>query len=123
MLGLLSDLVAVEDVLFVIRSEGATAEIRSNGLGIRVRDRWINIGDNDGPCHMHVDSRLIRRAEFVTREKPERISFGVMFYDGDGHRALAGFFTRMYDGDGLLRDDRRRLYDVLCAKYGQRLEF
>jgi len=52
---LLSDIINVDDVLFIIKSNGATSEIRSNSLSIKQNDQWITIGDNDGPCHMHVN--------------------------------------------------------------------
>ena len=46
---LLSDIVSVDDVLMIIKSNGATSEMRSNSLNIRQKDQWITIGDNDGP--------------------------------------------------------------------------
>ena len=52
---LLSDIISVDDVLLVVKSNGATSEMRSNSLNIRQKDQWITIGDNDGPCHMHVN--------------------------------------------------------------------
>ena len=80
---ILSDLVKIENVLFVVKSNGVVSEIRSNMLNIRhtKMGKWINIGENDGPCHMHINSELIKKVEFVKEQKPERISFGVRFYD------------------------------------------
>ncbi len=62
---LLSDIISVENVLLIVKSNGATSEIRSNSLSIKQNEKWITIGDNDGPCHMHVNNELIKRAEFV----------------------------------------------------------
>ena len=62
---LLSDIISVDDVLLVVKSNGATSEMRSNSLSIRQKDQWITIGDNDGPCHMHVNPYMIKHAEFV----------------------------------------------------------
>jgi len=76
---LLSDIISVDDVLLVVKSNGATSEMRSNSLSIRQKDQWITIGDNDGPCHMHVNPYMIKHAEFVMEEKPERTSFSVRF--------------------------------------------
>ena len=53
---LLSDIVKVDDVLIIVKSSGATSEIRSNSLSIRQKEQWITIGENDGPCHMHVNN-------------------------------------------------------------------
>ena len=115
---LLADLLQVPDILFVVKGNGATSEIRSNSLGIRQKEKWITIGDNDGPCHMHIDSTLIKSAEFVTEQKPERISFSVRFYNEHGERALGAFFTKMYDENKNLLDSRKKLYDNLASKYG-----
>jgi len=120
---ILSDLVKIDDILFVIRSNGATSEIRSNSLSIRQKDQWITLGDNDGPCHMHVNSELIKNAKFVVAEKPERTSFSVQFFDDSGERVLAGFFTKMYDENKNLKDSRKKLYDSLNEKYGSLIEF
>ena len=94
---LLADIVSVDDILLVVKSNGATSEMRSNSLSIRQKDQWITIGDNDGPCHMHVNQDMIKNAEFVMEEKPERTSFSVRFFDDNNERVLACFFTKMYD--------------------------
>ncbi|RDJ31563.1 MAG: hypothetical protein DWQ18_01665 [Crenarchaeota archaeon] len=115
---ILSDLLSIDDILFVVKSNGATAEIRSNSLGIRQKDQWITIGENDGPCHMHLNDTLVRSAQFVREEKPERTSFSVRFYDEKGERILGVFFTKMYDEKMNLKQDRKKLYDALSQKYG-----
>ena len=119
---LLSDIVSVDDVLMIIKSNGATSEMRSNSLNIRQKDQWITIGDNDGPCHMHVNNDMIKRAEFVEEEKPERTSFSIRFFDKNNERVHACFFTKMYDGDKNLKLERKKLYDNLLEKYGQKIE-
>ena len=119
---ILSDLLKVEDILFVVKHGGAVSEIRSNSLGIRQKDNWITIGDNDGPCHMHINSDLIQKAAFVTEKKPERTSYSVRFFDENGERVLAGFFTKMYDENKNLKTERKKLYDDLFEKYGSKTE-
>ena len=52
LLEILSDLVKIDDILLIIKNDGATSEIRSNSLSIRQKEKWITIGDNDGPAHM-----------------------------------------------------------------------
>jgi hypothetical protein len=119
---LLSDIISVEDVLLVIKSNGATSEMRSNSLNIRQKDQWITIGDNDGPCHMHINPYMIKHAEFVMEKKPERISFSVRFFDDSNERVLGCFFTKMYDENKNLKIERKKLYDDLLEKYGQKIE-
>ncbi|MFQ5573661.1 MAG: ChuX/HutX family heme-like substrate-binding protein [Nitrosopumilaceae archaeon] len=120
---ILSDLLKVDDILFVIKSGGAVGEIRSNSLDIRQKEQWITIGDNDGPCHMHINSENIKKAQFVTEEKPERTSFSVRFFDDKDERVLGAFFTKMYDENKNLKSDRKKLYDDLFSKYGSTIEF
>ena len=117
---ILSDLVKIENVLFIVKSNGAVSEIRSNVLNIRQKEKWINIGENDGPCHMHVNSELIKKAEFVKEQKPERISFSVRFYDENNERVLAAFITNMYDDDMNIIPERLSSYEGLFEKYGSK---
>ena len=121
---ILEDLLKIDDILFVIKGGGAVSEIRSNSLGIRQKDQWITIGENDGPCHMHINSQAIKNAKFITEEKPERTSFSVRFFDDKDERVLGAFFTKMYDENKNLKLDRKKLYDDMLSKYGSKtIEF
>ncbi len=120
---ILADLLKIDDILFVIKGGGAVSEIRSNSLGIRQKDQWITIGENDGPCHMHINSQSIKNAKFITEEKPERTSFSVRFFDDKDERVLGAFFTKMYDENKNLKLERKKLYDDLFSKYGSIIEF
>ena len=119
---MLSDLVKIDDLLLIVKNGGAISEIRSNSMSIRQKEKWITIGDNDGPAHMHVNSELIMSAEFVQEQKPERVSFSVRFYDEDDDRILAVFFTKMYDDDKKLISSRKMVYDDLNQKYGSKIQ-
>ena len=123
LLDFLSDIVQVDDVLLIVKSDGAVSEVRSNFLGIKQKEKWITIGDNDGPAHMHIDSELIKSAEFVQEQKPERISFSVRFYNKNGERVLAAFFTKMYDESKTLISERKKVYDELQQKYSSKIDF
>ncbi|CAI8183191.1 MAG: Uncharacterised protein [Candidatus Nitrosopelagicus brevis] len=120
---ILADIIKVDDVLMVVKSNGATIEMRSNSLSIRQKEKWITIGENDGPCHMHVNNEMIKNAEFVIEQKPERTSFSVRFFDEKNERVLGCFFTKMYDENKMIKSERKKLYDDLHAKYGQKIEF
>jgi len=123
LLELLSDIVKIDDILLIIRNDGAVSEVRSNSLSIRQKEKWITIGDNAGPAHMHINSELIKSAEFVQEEKPERISFSVRFYDENNERVLAAFFTKMYDESKTLISERKKVYDELNQKYSSKIKF
>ena len=94
---LLSDIIKIDDVLIITKNIGAICEIRSNSLSIRQKEKWITIGDNDGPAHMHVNSEMVDSAEFIQEQKPDKISFSVRFFDKNNERVIAAFFTKMYD--------------------------
>ena len=120
---ILTDIIKVDDVLMVVKSNGATIEMRSNSLSIRQKEKWITIGENDGPCHMHVNNEMIKNAEFVIEQKPQRTSFSVRFFDEKNERVLGCFFTKMYDENKMIKSERKKLYDDLHVKYGQKIEF
>ncbi len=117
---LLSDLVKIENILFIVKNGAAISEVRSP-LSIKQKEKWITLGDNDGPAHMHINSELINSAKFVQEQKPEKISFSVRFFDSDGTRILAVFFTKMYDEDMVLISDRKNTYDTLDQKYSSKI--
>ena len=117
---LISDIIKIDDVLFVVKSEGTTSEVRSNSLTIRQKEKWITIGENDGPAHIHINSEIIHSAKFVEEEKPERISFSVRFFNKSEERLLAAFFTKMYDESKNLISERKNAYDELKQKYSDK---
>ncbi len=120
---LLSDIVKVDDVLLITKNIGATCEIRSNSLTIRQKEKWITIGDNDGPAHMHINSEMIQSAEFVKEQRPDRISFSIRFFDINNDRLVAAFFTKMYDESKNLVIEREKLYNSLNQKYSSKIKF
>ena len=120
---LLSDLLKIDDLLFIVRNTGAVSEVRNNSLSIKQKEKWITIGDNDGPAHMHIDSELIKSAEFVQEVKPEHTSFSVKFFNENDERVLAVFFTKMYDDSKTLISERKKVYDQLSQKYSSKIQF
>jgi putative heme iron utilization protein len=120
---LLSDIIKVDDVLLITKNIAATCEIRSNSLTIRQKEKWITIGDNDGPAHMHINSEMIKSAEFIQEQRPEKISFSIRFFDAHDERIVAAFFTKMYDESKNLISERKILYDSLHDKYSSKIKF
>ena len=122
---LLSDIIKVDDVLIIVRSQGAIIEMRSNSLGIRQKDKWITIGENDGPAHMHIDASNIKEARFIKEQKTDRVSHSIRFFDNDGEKQFSTVFAKMYDEKMNLNESRKKLYDDLFEKYGSKqiLEF
>ena len=123
LLDLLSDLLKIDEILLIIKNNAAVSEIRSNSLHIKQKEKWITIGDNDGPVHMHINAELIRTAKFIEEERPERTSFSVQFFDQNGERILGAFFTKMHDENNHLNFERKKVYEKLCQKYGSKIQF
>jgi putative heme iron utilization protein len=120
---LLSDIIKVDNVLLITKNIGATCEIRSNSLTTRQKDKWITIGDNDGPAHMHINSEMIKSAEFIQEQRPDKISFSIRFFDENNERIVAAFFTKMYDESKNLISERQDFYDSLYEKYSSKIKF
>ena len=120
---LLSDIIKIDDVLIITKNIGAICEIRSNSLSIRQKEKWITIGDNDGPAHMHINSEMVDSAEFIQEQKPDKISFSVRFFDKSDDRVIAAFFTKMYDESKNLISSRKELYESLDQKYSYKIKF
>ena len=118
-----SDIIKVDDVLLITKNIGATCEIRSNSLTIRQKEKWITIGDNDRPAHMHINSEMIKSAEFIQEQRPDKISFSIRFFDENTERILAAFFTKMYDESKNLISERKDFYDSLHEKYSSKIKF
>jgi hypothetical protein len=115
---LLSDLVQIKDILLIVKNPSATSEIKTNNLTIKQNEKWITIGSNDDPAHLHINSEMIKSIKFIEEKKPERISFSVRFYDQKQERVIAAFFTKMYDENKNLDISRKNLYDGLQKKFG-----
>ena len=116
----LSDIVKIDDILLIVRAGGAIIEMRSNSLNLRQKDNWITLGDNDGPCHMHLDSNSVSKAQFVEEQKENRISYSIRFYDKEGQKLLSAVFSKMYDDKMNVKPERKRLYSELFQKYGSK---
>jgi len=117
---ILNDLASIDDVLFIVKSNGVVSEIRSNSLKVHQKEKWITIGDNNGPCHMHINSELLKYAEFVLEQKSDKISYSVRLFNENNERILDCFITKMYDMNKNLISSRKKLYDNLFEKYGSR---
>jgi putative heme iron utilization protein len=115
---ILSDLVQIKNVLLIIKNSSATSEIKTDNLSIKKNEKWITIGSNDDPAHLHINSEMIKSIKFIEEKKPERTSFSVRFYDQNKERVMAAFFTKMYDENKKLDISRKNLYDDLQTKFG-----
>lgn len=117
---LLSDLVKIDDILLIVRAGGAITEMKSNSLGLRQKDNWITIGDNDGPCHMHIDTSIVATAQFSREQKENRVSYSIRFFDKDRQKIMSAVFSKMYDDNMNVKPDRLKQYNDIFQKYGSK---
>jgi len=120
---ILSDLLKINDVLFIIKNNAAVSEIRSNSLTIKQKEKWITIGENDGPAHMHINTELIQTAKFIEEQKQDRTSFSVKFFGMNEEYLLGAFFTKMYDQNNMLNTERKKIFEILSKKYPSEIKF
>ena len=121
LVSLISDILEVPDILFVVKSGAAVAEIRGDSLDVSYKNNWITVGDNHGPAHMHINMTGVSSVRFVQEEKPTRTSYSVQLTDDSGERILAAFFTKMYDSEMKLRPDRVRTYELLEKEWEDKM--
>jgi len=118
---LLRDIVKEENVLISLNTGGAIIEMRvSKELPFRVSENWITIGDDHGPCHMHINKNEIKEVKFVKEDKETRVSYSIRLLNAKGERILAAFFTKMYDDSGNPVQERINRYEQIFKKYGSR---
>jgi len=117
---LISELAKINDILIIVRTNGAIIEMRSNSLNVKQKEKWITVGDNDGPCHMHIDSSEIAEARFVEEQKPNRVSYSIRFFNKTGEKQLSAVFAKMYDANMNLIPERKKLYDSVFEKFGSK---
>jgi len=120
---ILSDILKIDNILLIIKNNVAVSEVKSNYLTIKQKEKWITIGDNEGPVHMHINSEMIVFAEFIEEKKSDRTSFSVQFFDQNRERVFAAFFTKMYDQTNNLNIERKKNYENLHKKYGTKIKF
>lgn len=118
---LLRDIIKEENVLVSVNTGGAIIEMRSSkDLPFRVNENWMTIGDDEGPCHMHVNKNEINEIRFVKEDKQTRISYSIRLLNANGERVLAAFFTKMQDESGRPIRERVERYEQIFKKYGSR---
>jgi len=118
---LLRDIIKEENVLMSVNTGAAIIEMRtSKDLPFRVRENWITIGDDQGPCHMHINKNKVNEIRFVKEYKQTRTSYSVRLLNAKGERLIAAFFTKMQDDNGRPIKERVERYERIFRKYGSR---
>jgi putative heme iron utilization protein len=117
---LLRDILKEENVLISVNTGGTVIEMRAGDLPFHVTENWITIGDNDGPCHMHINKNEVKEVRFVKEKKESRTSYSIRLLNARGERLVGIFFTKMQDEYGNPVRERVERYENIFRKYGSR---
>jgi putative heme iron utilization protein len=118
---LLKDILKGKDVLMSVNTGGAVIEMRVNSdLPFKANENWITIGENDGPCHMHINKNEVKEVRFVKEVKENRTSYSIRLMNTKGERLIAAFFTKMQDENGIPVKEKVELYENIFRKYGSK---
>ncbi|MEM2760484.1 MAG: hypothetical protein QXU32_11835 [Nitrososphaerales archaeon] len=118
---LLRDILNEDNVLISVSTGGAVIEMRDNkNLLCKVSDKWITIGDNDGPSHMHINKSEVKKVMFVKEVKENGTSYSIRLTNVRDEILVAAFFTKMYDENAKPVKERIERYENIFRKYGSR---
>ncbi len=118
---LLKDILNEENVLMTVNTGGAIIEMRLNkDMPFRSSEGWFTIGDDRGPCHMHINRNEVDHIRFVREQKENRTSYSIRLMNAKGERLVAAFFTKMSDAGGNPVPERVERYEQIFRKYGAR---
>jgi putative heme iron utilization protein len=118
---LISDILSQQDILLSVNSgSGSIAELRvEEGLPFRIRDKWATIGDNYRPWHIHLNMDEVVEARFVKEPRSDgRQSYSIRFFDSKGNLSMRANFTKMYDSNGNIVNEKVAEFDKMYTKYG-----
>ena len=119
---LVSDLLDIDDIMLSVNSGSGICEVRpERGLPVRIKDKWMTIGNEDKSWHIHLNLDNVKTAKFVTEIRDSGMNgYSVRFFDSSGNIVMRANFVKMYDENGNLRSTNLSMYDELFTKYGKK---
>jgi len=121
---LISDILAQQDILLSVNSgKGSIAEARvEKGLPFRIKDKWATIGDENGSWHIHLNMDEVVEARFVKEPMSSdgRQSYSIRFFNSKGGLSMRANFTKLYDCDGNVMEEKVAKFDKIYTKYGSK---
>ena len=117
-----TDILDIDNIMFSVNSGSGICEVKSErGLPVRVKDKWLTIGNDDKPWHIHLNLENATKAKFVIEERQSGMNgYSIRFFDSQGNIIMRANFVRMYDGNGNLISKKYERYDELFTKYGNK---
>jgi putative heme iron utilization protein len=119
---LISDILSQQDMLLSVNSGSSIAEARvEKTLPFRIREKWVTIGDENRPWHIHLNMKEVVQVRFVKEPRSDgRQSYSIRFFDSNGNLSMRVNFTKMYDSDGNLVKEKAAKFDEIYTKYGSK---
>ncbi|MDW0230558.1 MAG: hypothetical protein QOA62_00850, partial [Nitrososphaeraceae archaeon] len=88
---------------------------------VRVSDKWLTIGNDDKPWHIHLNLESVTTAKFIIEERRNGMNgYSIRFFDSQGNIIMRANFVKMYDGNGNLISKKYERYNELFTKYGNK---
>jgi putative heme iron utilization protein len=119
---LIADILSQQEILLSINSGGGSiAETRTErGLPFRIQDKWATIGDEERPWHIHLNVDEVTEARFIkeVRSSDGRPSYSIQFFNSKGDLLMRANFTKLYDSQGNLVNEKVAKFDEIFTKYG-----
>ena len=119
---LVSDILDIDDIMLSVNSGSGICEVRiERGLPVRIKDKWMTIGNEDKSWHIHLNLDNVKTAKFVTEIREGGMNgYSVRFFDSNGNIAIRANFVKMYDDNGNLSAAKFDRYNQLFTKYGKK---
>ena len=119
---LVSDILDIDNIMFSVNSGSGICEVKSErGLPVRVSDKWLTIGNDDKPWHIHLNLESVTTAKFIIEERQSGMNgYSIRFYDSQGNIIMRANFVNMYDDDHILIPKKYDKYNELFIKYGHK---
>jgi hypothetical protein len=120
---LICDILLQSDITFSIRNFGGICEARlQENMKFKIRDEWATIGDEISPWHIHININEIDNARFVREfnKSHNRESFSIRFFDSSKNLIFRANFSKLYDLNGNLIQEKALKFQYLYEKYGKK---
>ena len=120
---LISDILSQQDIILSVNSgSGSIAEARvEKGLPFRIKEKWATIGDDNKPWHIHLNMDEVVEARFIKEPRSDgRQSYSIRFFDSKGNLSMRANFTKMYDSNGDLVNEKVAKFDEMYSKHGSK---
>ena len=119
---LVSDILKIENIMFSISSGSGICEVKcEKDLPVRVSDKWLTIGNDNKPWHIHLNLENVKMAKFIIEERQSGMNgYSIRFYDSQGNIIMRANFVKMYDDDHTLIPKKYDKYNELFIKYGHK---